>query len=105
MLYVHVVFEFLQMPIKVAPSSDVTDSYVSYCYGDGDDMVTSSISMANSIGRCSDDENEGHDTESEEQEVNMPKKRGPKKKPMTKARIIKMKVRISSSLCAVSRKY
>jgi hypothetical protein len=85
------------MPIKVPTSDNVVDSYLSYCYEDGDDMVTSSISLANSIGRSSDDENEGHGTESEGQEVNMPKKRGPKKKPMTKARIVKMKVRVFSS--------
>jgi hypothetical protein len=82
------------MPIKVASSGDVTDSYIPYCYDDGDDMVTSSISMANSVGRSSDDENEGHETESEGQGANMPKKRGPKKKPMTKARIVKIKVRM-----------
>lgn len=82
------------MPIKMPTNEDTLDSYSACCYDDSDEMVTSSIGLSNSgVSQCSSDESEELDRETVEQDVALPKKRGPKKKPMTKARVVKMKVR------------
>ena len=82
-------------PYDVIFSPDADSTSSPFC----DDVITtSSTGDRPEVSTTENYELDDDDDDDDDAESDLPKRRGPKKKPMTKARLAKVKVRLSISL-------